>query len=194
MDYQEINQYIKSHGVALPNGQVFLKKPIFGFKKIRTFTVEPIEKIDRYSEHYLFRGIAQKMGYPNHITGAIANIGIPAGALVNLCDTEKKLRADTAFCWNIIRIKDEKEVSFGWSKYDLNFIYRSTKFLYRPNKGLLRGISIQDFKSYLKEYSILGTLCPEELVMTPSRPFNKSDEICESGIHFFLEPSSAVYY
>lgn len=195
----ELNEYVKSMGIMLPNGQVFLEKPLFVFKKVYTY---PDYKDKDYENAILVnprtlneyvKNCRNYFGVSNH---AVANLIIPAGSIVNLSNYEKKFRSDAAICWNIVRRKDRKHVQFAYSKHIA--INKYLPLLYLPAKET-KNITLSDIKRNAKIYDWSNNELGNPYVIynssvTPETPFDKSTNTCRSGIHFFLEPETAVDY
>lgn len=213
MKYTELNKYVKSCGVQLPNGQIFLTKPLYAFKKVYT-----CGRSRDTSFNFPYMNVLTNMGSikkrlykevmnKNCLAPAVANLIIPVGSLVNLSDSERKFRADSALCWNIIRLYDNQEVSFGVSKYTAKStgnpaIYLSAKKSWERSNDLSKEI----FEKYAKIYdpdndknlsyaeSAIGYHLKTHWSTTPDGIFSRDREICAIGIHFFLEPETAVNY
>jgi len=181
----EVNKYVKSHGLMLPNRQVFIKKPLYAFKNVDTYGRE----LDAIA---ISSGAVLEASFRDgrDLTPAIANLVIPKGAIVNLTDydivgkstqiSSKKLRASMALCWNIIRLNDRKETRLARSRHDIDFEYRSCKNL----------VSAQEFE-LLKGYPRWFN---KDYILRPDNLFDMSTGTCASGIHFFVETIDAINY
>jgi len=185
MTVKEINDYIKSHGVLLPNKQVFLTKPLYAFKRVVTSGNSWYDVVT--TKTGLSKILNDDIGTGSS-TKAIANLIIPKGAIVNTLDSEwnsetdksyKKLRASTAFCWSIIRLKDNFSMPVAASVWDSDFHYHS--------------ISLLETHIHVKDLSIEYGYCNNLLIATQNA-FDTSRSECASGIHFFLESQDAVTY
>lgn len=203
MDFDETNDYIKSHGVSLPNGQVFLTKPIFGFKQVQTYPHTYDKKFKHIARNSFYKENCKndlkdlwntrQFEYGFNEEDAIVNLIIPSGALVNLARThEQKLRASKAFCWNIVRVGDKKEVYTARSAHNRDFVYYP-HLVNEPNvnkayKANELKYLIDEFKEYSAERVV------EEELLLPMYSFNTNYHECASGIHFFIESHLAEEY
>lgn len=159
MDWLETNEYVKNHGTLLPNGQVFLTKPLFVFKKVYGKTTGK---------------------------AAVASLGIPIGAIVNLAQGSScKLRANEAVCWSINLTSHGKgNITEAYSGKDSSFIYKPVKF--GPYKT-----SLSDFKAYMSSWdrAVWGSD-----LLRPKHFFQTTTSECAAGIHFFVEVEKAIAY
>ena len=191
MDHFDLRNRIKAHGILLPNNQVFLKEPLLGFKKLITYGKTHDDEI----EHCTDESIAAKLGSSWSKVSAIANLIIPAGAIVNLPHGDKKIRANSGILHSLYRMSDKKKVRMAVSSYAKSFIYRPAML---PNFP-----SIKDKKAHV-QYCIRSARIYNQTsrplwmrlgeVFPKNNAFNTGPETCESGIHFFLELSSAKAY
>jgi len=188
--------YIKSHGVLLPNNQVFLTKPLFVFKKVLCLKSENIFNNPYPSLSLLEDEIKTQAKRNVHYTmEGIANLIIPVGSIVNPPVTnELKIRANRAICYSIAGRYNKQQKTVGVSKYDNSFVYRSA-LENRPS-------SIKTYmKSYLKDYG-LGYPNSESYPSNPDmadytiypNKFNTNRTECRHGIHFFLKLKDALSY
>jgi hypothetical protein len=190
MDRYETNRYVKSHGVLLPNNQVFLTEPMKVFKKVKTYAhARPTIKNTHYTrlheaEIESLKSLLHKSLKDITYTFAVANLIVPAGAIVNLAQNGSgKLRASKAFCWSIIRLNDKKEVACAAPKLGFDGFYLAAKhFSVNLDSINLQPGSYDGLSVVYKNFQVL----PDE--------FCSSNEECSHGIHFFIEAKKAVNY
>lgn len=175
----ELNQIVRKSGTKLKNGQYMLTKPLKVFKKIYTKTI-----------HTSY--------YAGYSVDCIANLIIPIGAIVNLCEIgEKKFRASVAYCHSIVEQSSQKRVASGFSGYNKSFMYYSGKKL---------GLTDSDFENMVvdvEKYEVNNWSWRPDVnkrikalnkcKVTPDA-FDLDTNTCSSGIHFFHELASAKSY
>lgn len=180
MRFKELNKFVKSHGVLLPNEQVMLTQPLHAFKKV----------------YYRQPGSMR-----NH--DAIANLVIPIGAIVNLAQEGdgQKMRASQAYCHSIFTADGKKELDTAHSGYDNTFQYHS---------GTKAGMKRKDFDDLVVDASkYMGFLSPYDrnyaanksklhglnrCKVVPSTFQTNSTNTCSAGIHFFVDVKRALSY
>lgn len=166
MNQNQINAYIRKHGIPLKNGQVMLTKPLYVFKKVYSRT---------------------KSGY---LASAIANLVIPIGAVVNLSSgVSKKLRANQAYCHSIVEQNTRKQSDKAISGYNSSFVYNSSRKLGLPN-NIFDNLVI-DAEKYQEYHHVAGL---KKCKIIPDTFNYQSTSVCSHGIHFFVELSSAKNY
>jgi len=190
----EVNNYVRSRGILLPNGQVFITSHMRVFKKVLVWgprgDVRGILPPLTTSEERFYTKRLDSCIKRGTCEEGIANLVIPKGAIVNLAGeyphnknatncSDKKLRASTAFCWSIVRIFDFVEVPIATSYHVKSFYYRSVKSL--DDK-----IKVRNLTSSYGE--------PSNMLMGTLKGFDTSNKECSTGIHFFLELQSAIDY
>lgn len=208
MFLKEQISYVKKHGVMLPNGQVFLEKPLFVFKKVRTYnnsldssiknslvTKNTYLNYDSFGPNLSGAAILahsiNTVGKSTRVDG-IANLILPAGTLVNLPVSSQlpKMRASQAIVHSIVRKHDQKEVALAFSGYGGSstnrMTYLSPKFLV-PNR-VLSLIQTGAYETLHRP----GWM--QTFVVNPQFAFDTSLDECRSGIHFFLEAEEALNY
>lgn len=178
MKRTEAHQFIKARSIALKNGQYMLTEPVFAFKKVHD---------------------SIKYGKDKHL---IANLVIPAGAVVNL-GTEKnlKMRATQAYCFSLVKqYSRDIEVHNAVSTYYTRFEYKSGKKL-----GLkmadLKNLTV-DAEKYIPSYHKNGSynIRREKIInaLTQSKcnpdSWSNCIKTCGHGIHFFLDVDAALNY
>lgn len=193
MNVSEVTEYVKSRGITLPNGQVFITKPLYVFKKVYTysnpdnkqFNLPDTEDLKEQAQEFL------KFNGQDWWDPAIANLLIPKGSIVGLPDLsyeystyhdKKKFRSSQALCWNIVRVYDEKEVRVAWSQYN-------PKFLYFPCKDYMNKSLFKELRHYPSENMMSEYI---DLLLKPEHFFDMTDSVCSYGVHFFIEPHDAL--
>lgn len=201
MSIEQQQKYVKSHGVLLKNGQVFLEKPLFAFKKVHTYSSPKDYLFDDLKNNTMakprtsskVKSFINKMETDFRWTSynkseAIANLIIPAGAIVNLpslVSYERKMRSSHAYSHSVVRLSDNKMVPIGLSGYDKSFPYFSiSEFGFNG--------TIDD--EYTKKFYIPGKEDVDYNFLLQPTSFDGSTLTCRAGIHFFLELDDALEY
>jgi hypothetical protein len=201
LDYFDCNRIIQNHGIKLPNGQVYLTKPLGVFKKVKTPSKDTrqsvlggknVRLID-CSELILDRVKTLAAASDRHyMQSAIANLVLPVGTIVNLAQNNScKMRASQAICWSI----SQK----GGQDGGVEFAYpmrSSSDLVYQPYVSGRLGSCFSDYERMAKRVRSYNWAnhTPKEIMVSPDLPFSSSLEECDSGIHFFLESERAVNY
>lgn len=188
------NNYVKQHGILLPNDQVFLTKPLFVYKKVYIPTLGySIPTAGQYGK----KGVGGRKQvvsswlkkYINRWGSndkAIANLIIPAGATVNLARScAVKLRANKAYCWNIISQVSRDEVPGAVSGHDKSFHYYSLETL------LPKYYTLEDLKDTCELYS-QNSIFSDHIISPKDKLFCNGSGECSSGIHFFVDQKRAL--
>jgi hypothetical protein len=207
MDYIEENEIVKNHGLVLPNNQVFLTKPLGVFKKV--YQPSDLKNKDEMMNLVNNTGIGQRrcgetnsdiglvfsrsftLGIGLNLTPIIANLILPAGAIVNLAnDSNKKMRASRAVCWSLVGIQDGRYKNVACSGLNTRFLYYPAidQNIYEGQSQLKDLISDASRLSHDVRYSKYGRNC-----VFPSF-FGTTNLGCSGGIHFFLNHESAINY
>lgn len=171
----ELNAIVRKSGKKLKNGQFILTKPLKVFKKIF------------YNHPHAYRR-----------TSCIANLIIPVGAIVNLCQEGdgKKFRASQAYCHSIFEVNSKRELAEAYSGYSNNFKYYSGKKL---------GLKDIDFEDMVRDAELYENNQYTTAARSRIAAFKKckanpdsfgsgSTNTCSHGIHFFHEIQSAMNY
>lgn len=187
-DFELVNKrLIEAYGTLLRNGQLYVEKPLLGYKKV--FTYAP-----RYDALMQLQGVEGVKRYTH--THAVATIVIPKGSLLNLAqNSTNKYRASQAICQSIERIFDKcmTHVARSGHSYD---------FYYYPVTDIRNVFVLQEQPSdqeKMKNLHRLDTSLDLEnlrnrYVIKPKVHFNTSTAECASGIHFFLNKNEAEQY
>lgn len=158
---KQTNDIVKQHGVLLPNGQVFITKPIKVFKKVH------------YRNNFEF--------------DAIASLIIPVGALVNLAQTKDcKMRASEVYCWSIRSLYKPKEhIAEAYSGKDASFKYASEEWHWKDKSNSEVKAELQFTIDGLSKWDWRDNFISEK--SKENNQFCLTQEECAEGIHFFLE-------
>ena len=181
LNLRQTNQFIKERGILLPNKQVKLTEPIFVFKKVKS----------------------SRSGWGNKDT--IANLVIPAGAVVNLAqDYEHKMRTNQAYCYSIVQMGVENnELETAYSTHDDMFRYHSGKKLgltlkqvqsltFDHEKYLAIGYSSWYNSDKIRRQKQLKDIL-EKCKVNPDG-FGYTTATCDQGVHFFIDLERAKNY
>lgn len=171
----ELNAIVRKSGKKLKNGQFILTKPLKVFKKI-------------YYTHSHAYGR----------TACIANLIIPVGAVVNLCQDGdgKKFRASQAYCHSIAEIGSKRQLAEGYSGYTTNFKYYSGKKLGLVDsdfEDMVRDAELYERQQYTHQGRQKVTAL-KKCKAVPDSFSSSSTSTCSAGIHFFHELQSALTY
>lgn len=201
---ERANKIVEQHGTKLPNGQVFLTKPLGVFKKVGIPSTIGGYRVDQLKDairqtRQLNSGPAPKdikthlLNLNNwDIEDAVANLILPVGTLVNLADINSgtcKMRASRAICWSIYSCEQRKRrVNYAFSKHDTTFIYSPIQTNSNKNASLKL---VLDAASSFQPLSCYSQIVPGLVV--PDH-FCTSVRECSEGVHFFIHSRDAVDY
>lgn len=167
---REANNFVKSHGTPLSNGQVKLTKPLFVFKKV----------YERSNSSH-----------------SIANLVIPIGAVVNLAEDCSwnptfKMRASQAYCHSIATKHSKKQIKVAESGHRTSFVYHSGIQLGLKDSDFKN--IVENHEKYIQQYLPKTQDSFKKCKCVPDAFDTASTRECSTGIHFFLDLQRALDY
>ena len=181
----------------------FLTHPVYGFKKVYTYSHHQTDEVGRlfaYTDAEFRKKEFDKFNKSTTFNiPAIANLAIPAGSIVNLASHSEndKMRTNQVVIHSIVRICDERRVYGAISKWDKRYLYLSPEMA--NDSRVMPKFGTQEYnsnfqRSLLKYATYNRNTWINNSTIRPTYGFDTGTDVCSQGIHFFLDVNSALNY